>query len=93
MCGSLCEKCVLLLLIVLFFRIGKGGVFKSIHGVGAVMTNMVLGSGLPQSAMGMPADGANQGKGSQDKKEDKLVMETKLKIIQILQVRLHVSYL
>ncbi|XP_071815438.1 inositol 1,4,5-trisphosphate receptor-like isoform X4 [Apostichopus japonicus] len=71
-------------------KAGKGGVFKSIHGVGAVMTNMVLGSGLPQSAMGMPADGANQGKGSQDKKEDKLVMETKLKIIQILQFILDV---
>lgn len=67
---------------------GKGGVFKSIHGVGAVMTNMVLGSGLPESAMGLP-DSNIQGKGStsQDKKEDKRVMETKLKIIQILQVR------
>ncbi|KAJ8046348.1 Inositol 1,4,5-trisphosphate receptor [Holothuria leucospilota] len=72
-------------------KAGKGGVFKSIHGVGAVMTNMVLGSGLPESAMGLP-DSNIQGKGStsQDKKEDKRVMETKLKIIQILQFILDV---
>lgn len=71
---------------VLFNSVGKGGVLKSIHGVGAVMTNMVLGSGLPQSAMGLTPDSSIQGKSTQDKKEDKLVMETKLKIIQILQV-------
>ena len=67
--------------------------FRSIHGVGAVMTNMVLGSGIPTGGMNVPGVGGRPtsfptkpnavGRGS---KEDELVMETKLKIIQILQV-------
>ncbi|XP_038054419.1 inositol 1,4,5-trisphosphate receptor isoform X2 [Patiria miniata] len=74
--------------------IGKGGVFRSIHGVGAVMTNMVLGSGLPHSPLTHHSSGpsvASSGGGLDNhNKQDELVMETKLKIIQILQFILNV---
>lgn len=65
---------------------GKGGVFRSIHGVGAVMTNMVLGTGLPNA--GRTPNPANKtNRLDPGNKEDERVMETKLKIIQILQVK------
>ncbi|XP_071809962.1 inositol 1,4,5-trisphosphate receptor-like isoform X2 [Asterias amurensis] len=74
--------------------IGKGGVFRSIHGVGAVMTNMVLGSGLPHSPLTHhtqgPSAASTAGGLDNQNKEDELVMETKLKIIQILQFILNV---
>lgn len=59
------------------------------------MTNMVLGSGIPNSAMNMQGRNAmltKPGGGGRPSKEDELVMETKLKIIQILQVRLEILY-
>ena len=59
------------------------------------MTNMVLGSGIPQNAMSVPGRNAmltKPGGGGRQSKEDELVMETKLKIIQILQVdKIHSS--
>eukprot|EP00057_Strongylocentrotus_purpuratus_P027949 XP_011682423.1 PREDICTED: inositol 1,4,5-trisphosphate receptor [Strongylocentrotus purpuratus] len=67
----------------------KGGVFRSIHGVGAVMTNMVLGTGLPNA--GRTPNPANKtNRLDPGNKEDERVMETKLKIIQILQFILNV---
>ena len=75
----------------------KGGVIKSIGDIGAVMTNMALGT----TGMGnrLPNGGSvNQPRplGSSPKKtsagvkkeEDALVMNTKLKIIEILEVSL-----
>nr|Q8WSR4.1 RecName: Full=Inositol 1,4,5-trisphosphate receptor; Short=ApIP3R [Patiria pectinifera]BAB84088.1 inositol 1,4,5-trisphosphate receptor [Patiria pectinifera] len=69
--------------------IGKGGVFRSIHGVGAVMTNMVLGKRLPTPVTRDPAWPLGWGLDNHNK-QDELVMETKLKIIQILQFILNV---
>nr|XP_054750035.1 inositol 1,4,5-trisphosphate receptor-like [Lytechinus pictus] len=67
----------------------RGGVFRSIHGVGAVMTNMVLGTGLPNA--GRTPNTANKtNRLDPGNKEDERVMETKLKIIQILQFILNV---
>ena len=81
--------------LLLSVHVGKGGVFRSIHGVGAVMTNMVLGSGLPHSPLTHHTQGASAastaGGLDNQNKEDELVMETKLKIIQILQVNLSSS--
>ncbi|XP_071509549.1 inositol 1,4,5-trisphosphate receptor-like [Diadema antillarum] len=74
-------------------EIGKGGVLRSIHGVGAVMTNMVLGSGLPSPGLASPGSPSPSSKSPRldpNNKEDERVMETKLKIIQILQFILNV---
>ncbi|XP_070559179.1 inositol 1,4,5-trisphosphate receptor-like isoform X4 [Ptychodera flava] len=76
----------------------KGGVLKAIHGAGAVMTNMVLGSGgvIPNGPTSGTLGGGHSGSAGkassplQAQKEDELVMETKLKIIQILQFILNV---
>ena len=73
----------------------KGGVFKSIGGMGAVMTNMVLRSGgdpthgapTPKKATLSVKDVVNQATQGRIKEvEDVMVMDTKLKIIEILQV-------
>ncbi|XP_033110627.1 inositol 1,4,5-trisphosphate receptor-like [Anneissia japonica] len=70
---------------------GKGSVLSSIQGVGNVMTHMVMGTGLP-----IPVEPTSSGSPppkSPDKlgrKEDEKVMETKLKIIQILKFILDV---
>ncbi|XP_074645592.1 inositol 1,4,5-trisphosphate receptor-like [Tubulanus polymorphus] len=75
----------------------KSGVLKSIGGMGAVMTNMVLGSGgqngrtTPTAVTPTKTD--NRAPGQPVKKadpEDVLVMDTKLKIIEILQFILNV---
>ncbi|XP_078000812.1 inositol 1,4,5-trisphosphate receptor-like isoform X2 [Glandiceps talaboti] len=79
-------------------KASKGGVLKAIHGAGAVMTNMVLGSGgvIPNGPTSASHHGGSGGSSSkvtsslQAQKEDELVMETKLKIIQILQFILNV---
>uniref|UniRef100_A0ABM0MCB0 Inositol 1,4,5-trisphosphate receptor-like n=1 Tax=Saccoglossus kowalevskii TaxID=10224 RepID=A0ABM0MCB0_SACKO len=74
----------------------KGGVLKAIHGAGAVMTNMVLGSGgIPNGPTSVHVSGTSSAASKassaiQTQKEDELVMETKLKIIQILQFILNV---
>jgi hypothetical protein len=61
----------------------EGGVLRSIGDMGAVMTSLTLGAaGLGRSVI--PA--AVQKTPSQLKKEFPLVMDTKLKIIEILQV-------
>ena len=60
-----------------------GGVRRSLSDVGAVMTSLALGTaGFSKSTMSL----ALQKKQTDDHKEDPLVMETKLKIIEILQV-------
>jgi hypothetical protein len=65
-------------------RAAEGGVLRSIGDMGAVMTSLTLGAaGLGRSVI--PA--AVQKTPSQLKKEFPLVMDTKLKIIEILQVK------
>ena len=62
----------------------QGGVLRSLGDMGAVMTSLALGTaGFGKSQMPL----ALQGKSTalQTKKEDPLVMDTKLKIIEILQ--------
>ncbi|GFY58921.1 inositol 1,4,5-trisphosphate receptor type 1 [Trichonephila inaurata madagascariensis] len=64
----------------------RGGVLKSIGDMGAVMTNMVLGT----SGMTKQVSATMQKKASITGAEDTLVMDTKLKIIEILQFILNV---
>lgn len=68
-------------------RTAEGGVLRSIGDMGAVMTSLTLGAaGLGRYVISP----AVQKKPSQLKKEYPLVMDTKLKIIEILQVSLTV---
>lgn len=62
-------------------------VMRSIHGVGELMTQVVLrgGSFLPSTPTA-PPDGEVGKTQTEPEKEDILVMDTKLKIIEILQV-------
>ena len=63
-------------------------VMRSIHGVGELMTQVVLRGGgfLPVTPMAAAPEG--NVKQTEPEKEDILVMDTKLKIIEILQVTL-----
>lgn len=65
-------------------------VMRSIHGVGELMTQVVLRGGgfLPLTPLAAPEGAIKQQ--SQPEKEDILVMDTKLKIIEILQFILNV---
>ncbi|XP_078597703.1 inositol 1,4,5-trisphosphate receptor-like isoform X8 [Branchiostoma floridae x Branchiostoma japonicum] len=62
-------------------QMGKTGVFKSLHDVSAVMTTMVLGGGGMSGGKALKAG---------DGEMDTIVMDTKLKIIEILQFILNV---
>ncbi|PKU31773.1 hypothetical protein llap_17923 [Limosa lapponica baueri] len=64
-------------------------VMRSIHGVGELMTQVVLRGGgfLPMTPLAAAPEG--NVKQSEPEKEDILVMDTKLKIIEILQVKRH----
>lgn len=66
----------------IFCFLARGGVLKSIGDMGAVMTNMVLGT----AGMTKQVAATMQKKASITGAEDTLVMDTKLKIIEILQV-------
>lgn len=61
-------------------------VMRSIHGVGELMTQVVLRGGgfLPVAPMAAAPEG--NVKQAEPEKEDIMVMDTKLKIIEILQV-------
>ncbi len=62
-------------------------VMKSIHGVGELMTQVVLrGGGFLPITPTTPPDGDVVKTQTEPEKEDILVMDTKLKIIEILQV-------
>ncbi|KAG8428945.1 hypothetical protein GDO86_018757, partial [Hymenochirus boettgeri] len=67
------------------FQDGGNNVMRTIHGVGEMMTQMVLsrGSVLPMAVPDVPP-GLHSSKQSIDN-EDITVMDTKLKIIEILQ--------
>lgn len=64
---------------------------RSIHGVGELMTQVVLRGGgfLPVSNLS-PPDRDEVKAQSEPQKQDILVMDTKLKIIEILQVLKHI---
>uniref|UniRef100_A0A8C4USX5 Inositol 1,4,5-trisphosphate receptor n=1 Tax=Falco tinnunculus TaxID=100819 RepID=A0A8C4USX5_FALTI len=70
-------------------RLGSN-VMRSIHGVGELMTQVVLRGGgfLPMTPLAAAPEG--NVKQSEPEKEDILVMDTKLKIIEILQFILNV---
>ena len=63
-------------------------VMRSIHGVGELMTQVVLRGGgfIPTTPASAP-DGETSKSQVEPEKQDILVMDTKLKIIEILQVR------
>lgn len=63
----------------------KGGVIKSLEDMGAVVTNLALGTTRCLVPLGPRA--SPKKKASTTEKEDTLVMDTKLKIIEILEVR------
>nr|XP_045591972.1 inositol 1,4,5-trisphosphate receptor-like isoform X3 [Procambarus clarkii] len=67
---------------------GKGGVFKSLGDMGAVVTNLALGTTRMGHRLGGGA--SPKKKGAALEKEDTLVMDTKLKIIEILEFILNV---
>ncbi|XP_041317893.1 inositol 1,4,5-trisphosphate receptor type 1 [Pyrgilauda ruficollis] len=71
-------------------RTGGSNVMRSIHGVGELMTQVVLRGGgfLPMTPLAAAPEG--NVKQSEPEKEDILVMDTKLKIIEILQFILNV---
>lgn len=62
---------------------------RTIHGVGEMMTQMVLsrGSIFPMTVPEMQPSLHPSKQGSPPEQEDVTVMDTKLKIIEILQVR------
>lgn len=65
---------------------GSGGVLRSLSDMGAVMTSLALGTaGFARSPIALRAAGSKKSF-ARPKKEDPLVMDTKLKIIEILQV-------
>ncbi|KAA0713050.1 Inositol 1,4,5-trisphosphate receptor type 1 IP3 receptor isoform 1 [Triplophysa tibetana] len=71
---------------------GKGSnVMRSIHGVGELMTQVVLRGGgfLPATTHNPPGRGEAKSQ-TEPQKQDILVMDTKLKIIEILQFILNV---
>uniref|UniRef100_A0A672PV23 Inositol 1,4,5-trisphosphate receptor n=1 Tax=Sinocyclocheilus grahami TaxID=75366 RepID=A0A672PV23_SINGR len=69
----------------------KDNVMKSIHGVGELMTQVVLrGGGFLPTTPTTPPDGDVVKTQTEPEKEDILVMDTKLKIIEILQFILNV---
>lgn len=63
--------------------VAEGGVLRSIGDMGAVMTSLTLG---PVGRV-VVSPNASPTKASQFLKEYPLVMDTKLKIIEILQVK------
>ncbi|XP_057662060.1 inositol 1,4,5-trisphosphate receptor isoform X4 [Diorhabda carinulata] len=65
----------------------EGGVLRTIGDMGAVMTSLTLGSG---GRGGLSPASVSHGKATQYMKEYPLVMDTKLKIIEILQFILDV---
>lgn len=67
------------------FPLGNN-VLRTIHGVGEMMTQMVMSRGVPHSLPDTPPS-LRYGKGYFiPDNEDVMVMDTKLKIIEILQV-------
>ncbi|XP_056591659.1 inositol 1,4,5-trisphosphate receptor type 1 isoform X3 [Triplophysa dalaica] len=69
----------------------SSNVMKSIHGVGELMTQVVLrGGGFLPTTPTPPPDGDVVKTQTEPEKEDILVMDTKLKIIEILQFILNV---
>ncbi|KAH0510734.1 Inositol 1,4,5-trisphosphate receptor type 1 [Microtus ochrogaster] len=67
-------------------KLKSSNVMRSIHGVGELMTQVVLRGGgfLPMTPMATAPEG--NVKQAEPEKEDIMVMDTKLKIIEILQV-------
>ncbi|EGV92034.1 Inositol 1,4,5-trisphosphate receptor type 1 [Cricetulus griseus] len=74
-------------------KLKSSNVMRSIHGVGELMTQVVLRGGgfLPMTPMAAAPEG--NVKQAEPEKEDIMVMDTKLKIIEILQVLLTLSTL
>lgn len=76
--------------VVLFVSVGSN-VMRSIHGVGELMTQVVLrGGGFLPTTPHNPPDRDDVKAQSEPQKQDILVMDTKLKIIEILQVLKHI---
>ncbi|KAM6169246.1 inositol 1,4,5-trisphosphate-gated calcium channel ITPR1 [Rhynchocyon petersi] len=71
-------------------EVSSSNVMRSIHGVGELMTQVVLRGGgfLPMTPMAAAPEG--NVKQAEPEKEDIMVMDTKLKIIEILQFILNV---
>uniref|UniRef100_A0A8C1LW42 Inositol 1,4,5-trisphosphate receptor n=1 Tax=Cyprinus carpio TaxID=7962 RepID=A0A8C1LW42_CYPCA len=84
-----CVHIIFKKLLVLFLT--GSNVMKSIHGVGELMTQVVLrGGGFLPTTPTTPPDGDVVKTQTEPEKEDILVMDTKLKIIEILQFILNV---
>lgn len=81
----LCTVCICLpnYEVIVVVCVAEGGVLRSIGDMGAVMTSFALGP----AGRSVVTSNASTSKASQFLKEYPLVMDTKLKIIEILQVR------
>lgn len=78
--------CVCLCLYVSAFP--GSNVMKSIHGVGELMSQVVLrGGGFLPTTSNNSSNGDTVKTQTEPEKQDILVMDTKLKIIEILQVK------
>lgn len=76
------------------FATGGSNVMKSIHGVGELMTQVVLrGGGLLHTTPTHQPEGDVVKTQTEPEREDIMVMDTKLKVIEILQVGLQKSAL
>lgn len=60
---------------------GKGSMLKSLGGVSSVLTHIILATS-PHSSGGVSKETSKK----KSNKEDAIVMDTKLKVIEILQV-------
>lgn len=67
------------------FTLGNN-VLRTIHGVGEMMTQMVMSRGVPHSLPDSPPSLRYRKGHFMPDNEDVMVMDTKLKIIEILQV-------
>lgn len=75
------------LCLTLTFATGGSNVMKSIHGVGELMTQVVLrGGGLLHTTPTHQPEGDVVKTQTEPEREDIMVMDTKLKVIEILQV-------
>lgn len=82
-CTTISEIFLALFIRIIILIIAEGGVLRSIGDMGAVMTSFALG---PVGRSVVNSNSNHPAKNTAYMKEYPLVMDTKLKIIEILQV-------
>lgn len=85
-------QCVAVDVIFLCVYTAGNNVLRTIHGVGEMMTQMVLSRGSMLTHPSQPMTGHGKKTHGLSDSEDVVVMDTKLRIIEILQVCIFFSY-